>query len=230
MFGQFLWPIFFAGLQRFMNLPILYSFRRCPYAIRARLAILVSGLRCELREVSLANKPEAMLIASPKATIPVMVLSNGQVLDESLDIMRHALSVRDPEGWLSGVTDETSILVTINDQTFKRHLDHYKYPDRWDDDPLAHRAAGLAILAELDARLARHGMLTGQTYTLSDIAILPFVRQFAAVDESWFAAQPIPHLQKWLVGFLESKLFARAMVPMPIWKVGDPPIDFPPLV
>jgi glutathione S-transferase len=198
MFGQFLWPIFFAGLQRFMNLPILYSFRRCPYAIRARLAILVSGLRCELREVSLANKPEAMLIASPKATIPVMVLSNGQVLDESLDIMRHALSVRDPEGWLSGVTDETSILVTINDQTFKRHLDHYKYPDRWDDDPLVHRAAALAILAELDAR--------------------------------WFAAQPIPHLQKWLVGFLESKLFARAMVPMPIWKVGDPPIDFPPLV
>ncbi|MFT4026588.1 MAG: glutathione S-transferase N-terminal domain-containing protein, partial [Novosphingobium sp.] len=131
--------------------PVLYSFRRCPYAMRARLALLASGTSCEIREVKLAAKPAEMLAASPKATVPVLVLPDGQVIDESLNIMRWALGRNDPLGWMER-TDEASI--AANDGAFKHHLDRYKYPERHGSDPAEHRAAGLAILAELEARLA----------------------------------------------------------------------------
>ena len=169
--------------------PILYSFRRCPYAIRARLALAVSGTRGELREVKLSAKPQAMLDASPKGTVPVLVLPGGTMLDESLDIMRWALANRDPEGWL---TRDDAALIAMNDGPFKHDLDRFKYPERYGADPRAHSESGLAFLRELDGRLAAAGQLCGPVRGLTDAAIMPFVRQFAAVDREWFSALPLP--------------------------------------
>lgn len=201
--------------------PVLYSFRRCPYAMRARLALAVSGTRCELREVKLSAKPAAMLAASPKGTVPVLVLPDGEVIDESLDIMRRVLASRDPEGWLA---HDDPALVAANDGPFKHDLDRYKYPERYGVDALAHRASGLAFLHELDARLAGAGQLCGPVRGLADTAIMPFVRQFAAVDRDWFDAQPLRHLQAWLAGHLASGLFAAIMMRFAPWSPGDPPI------
>ena len=188
--------------------PILFSFRRCPYAIRARLALLVSDTAFEIREVKLSDKPAELRAASPKATVPVLVLADGQVIDESLDIMRWALSRSDPEGWLGG---DDAALIATNDGAFKHHLDRYKYPERHDTDPAEHRAACLGILAELETRLRGAGYLCGDRRSLTDAAIVPFVRQFAAVDRGWFAAQPLPEVQRWLSGWLASPLFEQAM-------------------
>jgi glutathione S-transferase len=188
--------------------PILYSFRRCPYAMRARMALAVSGAPHEIREVKLRDKPAAMLAASPKGTVPVLVLADGQVIDESLDIMRWALGQNDPERWLDG---NDTALIAANDGPFKHHLDRYKYSDRHGTDPLEHRAQGLALLADLDARLRRHAYLCGETRMLTDAAILPFVRQFAAVDRTWFDAQKLPALQRWLAEGLASPLFTEVM-------------------
>ena len=204
--------------------PILYSFRRCPYAMRARLALYVSGVRCELREVKLGAKPGSMLAASPKGTVPVLQLPDGIVIDESLDIMRWALSRHDPEQWLDG---EDSALVAGNDGTFKHHLDRYKYPERHGEDSATHRAAALVFLRELDARLARNTQLCGPARSLTDAAILPFVRQFAAVDQTWFDALPLPHLQAWLNGHVTSALFQAIMMRVAPWSAGDLPLQFP---
>jgi glutathione S-transferase len=210
-----------------MNLPILYSFRRCPYAIRARLAILVSATDVEIREVSLANKPSEMLSASPKGTIPVLVLPDGEVLDESLEIMAYALGLNDPQDWRSGATQHGMGFVSLVDDVFKTHLDHYKYPDRYDDDPIVHRDAALSILEGFDAVLLRHAFLAGSYVTLVDAAIFPFVRQFAAVDPAWFEAQPIDALNAWLKRLLSSDIFHAAMVTIPAWKAGDTMTVFP---
>lgn len=204
-----------------INPPILYSFRRCPYAIRARLALLSSGLVCRLREVSLANKPAEMIAASPKATIPVMVLPDGQVWEESLDIMNYALAQNDPENWLTEVTVGDYELVATNDQTFKVHLDGYKYPGPNPAERAMHRQAGLDILRSYEDRLAQNDFLTGPTCKITDIAILPFIRQFAAVDEAWFADQNIPNVQHWLADFLASTMFQAAMATFPVWKTGE---------
>ena len=205
--------------------PVLYSFRRCPYAMRARLALAVSGVRVELREIKLSAKPPAMLAVSPKGTVPVLVLPGGNVLDESLDIMRWALARRDPENWLSRV-DEA--LVASNDGPFKRDLDRYKYPGRFDADALAHRASGLMFLREIEDRLADAGQLCGAVRGLADAAIIPFVRQFAAVDREWFSAQPLPHLKGWLSGHLTSGLVATIMMRVPTWSPDADPVVFPP--
>jgi glutathione S-transferase len=157
------------------SLPILYSFRRCPYAMRARMALLVSGQAVGLREVVLRAKPRALLDASPKGTEPVLVLPDGQVIEQSLDIMLWALRRRDPENWLSG---RDAGLIAANDGPFKHHLDHYKYAGRHDGDPLPHRAAALGLLEPLEERLAAAPFLCGPARTLTDIAIFPFVRQF----------------------------------------------------
>jgi glutathione S-transferase len=192
-----------------MTTPILYSFRRCPYAMRARMALLVSDTACEIREVKLSEKPADMLHASPKATVPVLVLPDGSVIDESLDIMRWALGRHDPENWLSG--DDT-VLIAANDGAFKHHLDRYKYPDRHGSNPAEHRTAGLTMLAELEARLARTANLCGERRTLADMALMPFVRQFAATDPSWFDAQPLPGVRRWLAAHTSSSLFEAVMV------------------
>lgn len=200
--------------------PVLYSFRRCPYAMRARLALAVSRTRCELREVKLSAKPEAMLAASPKATVPVIVLPDGQVLDESLDIMRWALGNRDPEGWL--LRDDAALIVE-NDSRFKHELDRYKYPVRFGADPVVHRDRGLVFLRELNSRLAGEGQLCGPVRGLTDAAVVPFVRQFAAVSPEWFAAQPLVYLRTWLDGHLTSPLFNAVMIREPVWSPGDAP-------
>jgi glutathione S-transferase len=210
--------------------PILYSFRRCPYAMRARMALWVAGVTVELREVKLAAKPPALIAASPKATVPVLVLADGSnagtVIDESLAIMRWALGHHDPEGWLAG--DDPALIAT-NDGVFKHHLDRAKYPGRYEEDGLTdHRAAALAPLAPLEARLAASPWLCGDARTLTDIALFPFIRQFAAIDPEWFAGQPLPHLQAWLEALIASELFAAIMPKFAPWQEGDAPVMFGP--
>lgn len=205
--------------------PILYSFRRCPYAMRARLALLASGVICEIREVKLSAKPADMIAASPKGTVPVLLLPDGRVIDESIDIMRWALGRHDPEHWLDR---DDAALIAANDGPFKHHLDRYKYPDRHASDPARHRAAGLALLATLDARLAVNANLCGAARGLADMALMPFVRQFAATDSAWFHAQPLPHVQSWLARHVASSLFETAMIRLPPWRAGDAPVAFPP--
>nr|WP_137677988.1 glutathione S-transferase [Parerythrobacter lutipelagi] len=210
-------------------LPILYSFRRCPYAMRARMALWISGTTCELREVKLADKPPEMLEASPKGTVPVLVLPDGQVLEESIDIMRWSLGHNDPEGWLAG---DHPGLIQLGDGSFKHHLDRYKYPTRYEDEPgnarTDHRGECLAILSDLNFRLAEREQLLGEQRTYADIALFPFIRQFANTDRDWFDAQPIPDLQRWLEGHLESDLFAAVMGKPAPWKAGAETVIFGP--
>lgn len=203
--------------------PILYSFRRCPYAMRARLALLASNTVCEIREVKLSAKPAELIAASPKATVPVLVLPDGVVIDESLDIMRWALDRNDPDGWLARADDA---LIAANDGPFKHHLDRYKYPDRHHSDPAEHRAAALALLEGLEVRLMAASYLCGAARGLTDAAIFPFIRQFAATDPVWFAAQPLPRLQAWLADHLAWPLFDRAMARLDPWLPGDAPVLF----
>ena len=204
--------------------PILYSFRRCPYAMRARMALLVSGTICIIREVKLSQKPEALIAASPKATVPVIVLPDGGVIEESLAVMRWALARNDPEDWLAR---EDRALIEANDGPFKHHLDRYKYPERHASDPAEHRAAGLALLAVLEARLAGRRNLCGDARGITDVAIFPFVRQFAETDRAWFDVQPFPRLQAWLRHHLQSSLFTDIMVRLDPWRPGDAPLQFP---
>lgn len=205
--------------------PILYSFRRCPYAMRARMAIAVSGAQVELREVILRDKPLQMIEVSPKGTVPVLLLTNGEVLEESLDIMHWALAHNDPEIWLEQVEDE---LIAANDGPFKQALDRYKYPHRFDlRDGLEHRDAAMEHLSELDRRLTIAPFLGGGQRGFTDIALFPFVRQFAATDQAWFDAQPLPALQRWLNGLLQSELFADIMTRYLQWKADDETVHFP---
>jgi glutathione S-transferase len=201
--------------------PILYSFRRCPYAMRARMALWVAGIAAELREVKLAAKPPELIAASSKGTVPVLVLTDGAVIDESLEIMHWALAQHDPEGWLAG---EDAALIAANDGPFKHHLDRAKYPTRYEADGIDHRAAALALLRPLEERLAGQAQLCGPSRSLTDIALFPFIRQFAHSDAEWFAAQGLPRLTAWLEGHIASDLFAAIMPKFPPWKVGDPPI------
>ena len=206
-----------------MTLPVLYSFRRCPYAMRARLAIVASGTACELREVKLSAKPPGLIAASPKATVPVLVLPDGVVIEESLAIMHFSLGRNDPHGWLSC---DHGDLIAMNDGPFKHDLDRYKYPHRHDSDPAAHRDRGADFLRRLDQMLADGGQLCGREPGLADMAIMPFVRQFAATDAAWFAAQPLPRLQRWLEDHLASDLFASVMTRYAAWQAGDAPTVF----
>lgn len=213
--------------------PILYSYRRCPYAMRARMALWVAGVTVELREVKLSNKPPELAEASPKATVPVLVLAYGEVIDESIAIMRWALARNDPEGWLDS---DDATLIERNDGPFKHHLDRYKYPVRYPEEnggeesafSLHHREQGAAILADLDARLTGQANLCGERPALGDIALFPFIRQFANTDRAWFDAQPLPHLQAWLERHLSSELFDAVMPKFAPWTTGDAPILFGP--
>jgi glutathione S-transferase len=199
--------------------PILYSFRRCPYAMRARLALDVSAQKYELREVALRSKPAQMLQASPKGTVPVLLLPDGTVIDESLDIMLWALGRNDPERWLTPESDSLDgmrELISRFDSHFKRHLDRYKYPSRFAGaEPLVDRAEGCQDLALLEERLSRINFLAGGQVSLADMAIMPFVRQFANVDSVWFAGQPWTALQRWLNTLVESARFERIMRAVP---------------
>jgi len=198
--------------------PILYSFRRCPYAMRARLALASAGITCELREILLRDKAPELLQASPKGTVPVLV-TDTKVIDESLDIMLWALNRNDPEGWLD-MPDSGHSLITRTDSEFKPNLDAYKYKD---DQSARTRAA--TFLQELDAQLSPN--LFGTAPTLADMAILTFLRQFAFVDKPWFDAQDWPNLSNWLEDFIASTRFSAIMQKYPTWQAGDPVAIFP---
>jgi glutathione S-transferase len=217
--------------------PVLYSFRRCPYAMRARMALSGSGQQVELREVVLRDKPAEMIKASPKATVPVLVLVDNQVLEESLDIMLWALHQNDPHGWLAKndqVREDMLALATDIDDSFKHHLDQYKYASRMvgDGEDVTHfahhhRSAAMESLTGLEKRLQNHNFLFGDRLSFADIAIAPFVRQFANTDVQWFALQPCPRLQTWLTKFVESHLFVSVMDKYPKWTPDLSGVTFP---
>ncbi|PIT78158.1 glutathione S-transferase [Limnohabitans sp. G3-2] len=208
-------------------LPVLYSFRRCPYAMRARLALHVSGVAYAHREVALKHKPAHMLSLSPKGTVPVLWLGSAAgepVLEQSLDIMLWALRQHDPLGWLPGAgagMDEAMAWITHNDGPFKRHLDRYKYPNRSGlHSGQADRDEAAVWLLSLNARLASQACLAGGQWGLTDAAIAPFVRQYAHTDPRWFAAQPWKALARWLAEFEGSELFASIMHKHEPWQEG----------
>lgn len=204
-----------SDARQTMGKAVLYSFRRCPYAMRARMALAVSGAEYEHREVVLRDKPPQMLEASPKGTVPVFVTAEGDVLEESIDIMRWALNRCDPEGWLDRDDPE---LVTANDGPFKHHLDRYKYSTRYHEvDPEEHGSAAVRHLRVLDDRLADSPYLCGERRGFADIAIFPFVRQFANADRDWFDAQDLPKVRHWLDGLVSSELFAGIMAKHDRW-------------
>lgn len=210
-------------------LPILYSFRRCPYAMRARLALLATNTTVELREIVLRDKPAAMIEASPKATVPVLVLPDGTVIEESREIADWALSRHDPQGWLDADHDAIAAMIDHNDGPFKRALDRYKYPSRYADEAIdrdAQRAAAGTIIMGYQERLAAHRYLLGEHATWADYAVLPFVRQFAHVDRDWFWAQDWPHVLAWLEAFLASSAFQAAMEKFHRWQPGADPVLF----
>lgn len=223
------------GLCKMLGmLPVLYSFRRCPYAIRARMAIQYAGVPVELREIVFRDKPESMLQASPKGTVPTLVLPDQSVLDESEHVMRWALQKNDPDNWLSSKLDEhIRELVDDNDFSFKQHLDHYKYADRYPEHTeQEYRQRGEVFLQKLDNKLQSNTSshtpyLLGDTISFADVAIFPFIRQFAFVDKSWFDQSPYPNLREWLNRFLECDLFKKVMFKYPVWKSGDDLTVFP---
>lgn len=196
--------------------PILWSFRRCPYAMRGRLAIASARIPVEHREILLRDKPAEFLAASPKGTVPVVV-ADGLVIEESFDVMLWALKQNDPENWLN-VPPQAYDLIKEAEGPFKIALDRYKYASRIEDpDPGADRAKGSAFLMELNTILSGQACLSGANYRLTDMAILPFVRQFAHVDLDWFHAQSWPDLSRWLEDFKSSDRFQSIMAKHPIW-------------
>jgi len=208
------------------ELPVLYSFRRCPFAIRARMALYYSGVRVELREVVLRDMPRELLACSPKATVPVLVLPDGAVLEESRDIMDWALAQHDPEGWRPqpGSADAAAAqcLIDANDNDFKPRLDRYKYAERYPEQPAAwYRAQGERFLDDLERRLECHDWLLGGRMGIADVAIFPFIRQFALVDRVWFDAGPRVNLRNWLDGLLQAELFSAVMCKYPPWRRGS---------
>ncbi|MFB4251029.1 glutathione S-transferase [Pseudomonas idahonensis] len=193
----------------------LYSFRRCPYAMRARLALRYARVPVRIVEVSLKAKPPEMLALSAKGTVPVLDL-HGRVIDESLEIMHWALEQHDPDNWrLIGAPEaqtQMAALIAENDQVFKVHLNRYKYAERYPEAPMEHyRAQGEVFLAQLDRLLQERRYLLAAHPSLADMTLLPFVRQFAHVDREWFAQTPYRALQEWLRGVLESELFVGVM-------------------
>ena len=199
-----------------MTLPILYSFRRCPYAMRARMSVVREGYGVELREVVLRDRPEHMMEISPKGTVPVLLLADGTVIEESLEIMQHVL------GW--ELSEEEAHWVERNDEEFKFHLDRYKYPNRYDNvDELEQRTLASAYLSDLDVRLSEGPAFATQ---LND-ALFPFVRQFANHDRDWFDAQSWADVHAWLAQHLESEEFKRCMKKEKQWFEGNETTVFP---
>lgn len=212
------------------QLPRLYTFRRCPYAMRARMALLQAGRVFEAVEVSLRDKPASLLALSPKATVPVLQLPDGSVIDESWDIMRWALAAPDAQGWWARAQSPANLeLVRRNDGDFKHHLDRWKYPQRYASETLtpdANRDRALDVLLRtLEVRLQGAPFLGGSTLCATDLAVMPFVRQFAAVDPEWFATLDLPSVRSWLNGWLVNPLFAACMVKLPAEGANR----FPPL-
>jgi glutathione S-transferase len=212
-----------------MSLPILYSFRRCPYAMRARMALAYAGIRCELREVDLKNKPAPMLQVSPKGTVPIFQCDDGTVIDESLDVMVWALTQHDPDNWMDS-TDDLFMGRVLTE--FKDMLNRYKYPDRFPGEAIeveAMRRACESFMRETNDRLTK-GFLMGPRVGFVDVAVFPFFRQCRMVDEVWFDALDFQHLKTWVDFFSHSNMFQQAMKKETIWQVGTTGPEFPALI
>ncbi|MGP4970824.1 glutathione S-transferase [Psychrobacter aquimaris] len=214
-----------------MNSPLhrLYSFRRCPYAMRARLGLLFAELPVALREITLKNKPEQMLAISPKGTVPVLQLADGTVIEESVEIMTWALEQNDPQGLLDEKTSpQADALIAQNDNEFKHWLDRYKYADRHVEmTQTEYRQRGEVFLQRLEELLTNSTYLLGERITIADIGIMPFVRQFAHVDREVFYSLPYPKLQQWLQKWLDHPLFLQVMTKFKPWQEGDDVVIFP---
>ncbi|WP_198436642.1 glutathione S-transferase [Moritella sp. F3] len=210
---------------------IFYSFRRCPYAMRARLAVCYSQVEVELREVVLKDKPMSLLAYSPKGTVPVLVTQDKQIIDESRDIMQWALAQNDRHDWLRQnqphLQKQISSLIDENDNEFKAILDKYKYADRHPECTEAqYREQGSHFLTQLELLLRLHNNLISDDVSLADIAIFPFIRQFASVDKTWFEQSPYPKLRAWLNRHTSSTLFTDIMFKYPQWSAGDKAVYF----
>ncbi|WP_082785643.1 glutathione S-transferase [Psychrobacter sp. P2G3] len=210
------------------SLPLLYSFRRCPYAIRARLGILFAEQQVELREIVLKNKPSQMVAISPKGTVPVLQLTDGKVIEESREIMEWALEQKDPQGLLDAeILSQANALIDKNDNDFKHWLDRYKYADRHlEMTQKEYRLQGEEFLQVLEELLSNKHYLLGDKVTIADIGIMPFVRQFAHVDRDVFYNLPYPNLQRWLQHWLEHPLFLQAMSKFQPWQEEDEEVVF----
>ncbi len=211
--------------MRSKTYPILYSFRRCPYAMRARLALKISKLKIELRDILLKDKPQYMLELSQKGTVPVLLLPDGTVIDESFDIMLWALKENDPYNWLpenSLEWDKTNELIKFNDNEFKENLDRYKYADRFPEKSVdEYRQQAEIFLQILEKKLHTTQYLIADTIKLVDIAVLPFIRQFAYVDKNRFDLSEYKKLQVWLSELTESCLFNSVMQKTPLWSTEN---------
>ncbi len=211
-----------------MTLPILYSLRHCPFAMRARLAIFKSQQTVELRDVKLTNKPAAMLAASPKGTVPILVVSTSYIIDESLDVMLWSLGQSDPDNLLlSSIIELSDLLafIDIYDKEFKPCIERYKCAKRYHEANLeACRNDCEVFIQDLEQRLSKHDFILGKHESLADIAILPFIRQFAKVERQWYVKSSYHNVKRWLNNYLQSALFNKVMAPHPIWVEGSEPV------
>ena len=213
-----------------MKYPILYSFKRCPYAMRARMAIQLAGIKCEIREVRLNNKPDHMLEVSPKGTVPVLVLED-KVIDESNDIINWVLN--DHKIFEVNLNHEqsnlTKDLIKLFDEKFKFHLDRYKYATRYENsDKEHHRSKCLEMLVSLEKIVHDSNWIFGDDISKLDISIFPFIRQFRIANPEWFDSQEdINKIKKILMSFLESELFRDIMHVYDVWQVNSEPVYFP---
>jgi glutathione S-transferase len=205
-----------------MSLPIIYSLRNCPYAIRARLAIYASGQQVHLRDLVLSDKPTEMLAVSPKGTVPVLVTLDNAVIDESLSIMQWAFSQTDPNDYLHksapNALAEMRVMIERFDSEFKGHLEQYRCSKRYHETSLLDdRQKCEPYLADLEKRLCQHQYLMSDKPSLADLALMPFVRQFARVERQWYLQSPYPKLRQWLNGYLQSRMFTKVMAQQPMW-------------
>jgi len=199
-------------------IPILYSYRRCPYAMRARMALKYASIELELREIALREKPKSMLLASPKGTVPVLCL-DGQVIDQSLDIMHWALQKSDPDGWKNVDEKTANNWIENNDGLFKTLLDQYKYPNRYPElnpEEVLNTAIEF-MLKPMESNLQQTEYLIGNQISWVDVAIFPFIRQFAGVNPQKFEDLALPATRKWLSQHIESQLFNAVMEKHPTW-------------
>tara|TARA_B100000686_G_scaffold194800_1_gene201728 strand:- start:1056 stop:1718 length:663 start_codon:yes stop_codon:yes gene_type:complete len=208
-----------------MTHPVLYSFRRCPYAMRARMALYYAGINAEVREVDLKNKPQALLEISPKGTVPVLHLPDGTVIDESLDILNWAVKQNDPKGWARVSDDVFDKYHKDMTKTFIPNLNRYKYPVRYEDaDPDLSRQICEEYLAQMNATMVKNsGYLGEQFMSKSDILVFPFIRQYRIVDNDAFDRLPLPALHRWFSEFYRSDLFNDVMIKRDPWEDGDKP-------
>ena len=214
-----------------MTSPILYSLRQCPYAMRARLGIMHAHQIVELRDVDMNNKPEEMLSISPKGTVPVLKLSDDVVIDESIDVMVWALNQFDPNNLLyshnEGMLSVMLELINRCDTEFVDALQKYRAASRYhDDNEVDCRDMCCEWLMGIEQRLSQHAYIMGETPSLVDYAILPFIRQFSRVDKKWYAQAPLPYLRAWLVNHYNDPTFSKVMVSLPKWSMGSEPVMF----